>query len=152
MTESSLSIYYHNGTFQLQFNNYRFHHWLLNKTKKPPYKHDLITLSLDSAVLRAGMLYEVACVCGKFFSKVNVTTLPTQYQTMFSSGPVSTHNSGENPYQTLFLDSKAPMEVVKAAYKALSRKHHPDVGGDADKFRTITDAYRRIRKDHRSSS
>ncbi len=49
-----------------------------------------------------------------------------------------------DPYQTLHLLPSAPPEVVRAAYKALAMKHHPDHGGDVGAMQRINDAYRRL--------
>jgi hypothetical protein len=49
-----------------------------------------------------------------------------------------------DPYQTLHLLPSAPPEVVKAAYKALAMKLHPDHGGDTEAMQRINDAYRRL--------
>jgi len=35
----------------------------------------------------------------------------------------------------------APLAAVKAAHRRLVKRHHPDVGGDAESFRRINDAY-----------
>lgn len=49
-------------------------------------------------------------------------------------------------YSTLFLTPNAPFFVVKAAYKALASRYHPDaVGGDAEKFKHITEAFEKVR-------
>lgn len=38
----------------------------------------------------------------------------------------------------------APAEVIKAAYRALMKIHHPDVGGDPEKAKEIEEAYRNL--------
>ena len=38
----------------------------------------------------------------------------------------------------------APKEVIKAAYRALMKKHHPDVGGDPAMAKIIEEAYRTL--------
>lgn len=49
------------------------------------------------------------------------------------------------PYQKLFLVPGAPIEVVKAAYKALAMKYHPDrPGGDEEKMQEINAAVQEI--------
>ena len=35
----------------------------------------------------------------------------------------------------------APLTAVKAAHRRLVKRHHPDMGGDAESFRRINDAY-----------
>ena len=49
----------------------------------------------------------------------------------------------ENPYKLLKIDSEAPLEVVKAAYRALmkSSSMHPDLGGENHLAQEINDAY-----------
>jgi DnaJ-domain-containing protein 1 len=54
----------------------------------------------------------------------------------------------ENPYATLYVTEDAPLEVIKAAYKALVAVHHPDVGGDKDAFQKVDSAYRKILQQH----
>ncbi|MBI4142999.1 J domain-containing protein [Candidatus Uhrbacteria bacterium] len=46
-----------------------------------------------------------------------------------------------NYYAMLELSRRATPQEIKAAYRRLSRVHHPDRGGDTAKFRAITDAY-----------
>ena len=51
-----------------------------------------------------------------------------------------------NPYKTLHVDPDAPQEVVKAAWRSLSGKHHPDSNKEPDeqKMKKINVAYERI--------
>lgn len=51
------------------------------------------------------------------------------------------------PYATLHLASTAPLEVCEAAYKALVRKHHPDLGGDTLTMQRLNAAIEAIRKE-----
>ncbi len=37
-------------------------------------------------------------------------------------------------YKSLQVDPRAEIEVIRAAYHALARKYHPDVGGDAQRM------------------
>lgn len=46
-----------------------------------------------------------------------------------------------NFYEILGVRQDAPDVVIKAAYKALSQKHHPDRGGDAEVMKRINEAY-----------
>lgn len=40
----------------------------------------------------------------------------------------------------LFIVPEAPVEVAEAAFKALAKKHHPDVGGDTAMMQALNDA------------
>ena len=44
-------------------------------------------------------------------------------------------------YDTLGVGKSASPEEIKAAYRKLAMKHHPDRGGDQKKFQQITEAY-----------
>lgn len=44
-------------------------------------------------------------------------------------------------YETLGIDKTADAAAIKAAYKSAAQKHHPDKGGDEEKFKAITKAY-----------
>ena len=46
----------------------------------------------------------------------------------------------------LYLTKDAPIEVVKAAYRALMVLHHPDKGGDEETAQKINEAYHSIMK------
>ena len=39
-----------------------------------------------------------------------------------------------NYYAILGVDSRAPKKDIKAAYRVLARKTHPDAGGDPERF------------------
>tara|TARA_R100001244_G_scaffold36778_3_gene33647 strand:- start:2019 stop:2399 length:381 start_codon:yes stop_codon:yes gene_type:complete len=49
-------------------------------------------------------------------------------------------------FKILHLRQSAPDFVVKAAYRALSLKHHPDQGGEAEVFKKINTAYQLLRE------
>lgn len=44
-------------------------------------------------------------------------------------------------YTLLGVDRNAPTEDIKRAYKKLASMHHPDKGGDAEKFKQVQEAY-----------
>ena len=46
-----------------------------------------------------------------------------------------------NPYSTLGVPKSATADTIKRAYKEQAKKHHPDRGGDANKFAEISNAY-----------
>lgn len=49
-----------------------------------------------------------------------------------------------DPYEVLGLRPDAATEIVKAAYRALVLRHHPDQGGDAEAFKEIDEAMNAI--------
>ena len=53
----------------------------------------------------------------------------------------------ETPRSILCVTQEAPWEVIKASYKALALKHHPDVGGDIEEFKRIQAAYEKLEKE-----
>jgi DnaJ-domain-containing protein 1 len=48
-------------------------------------------------------------------------------------------------FAALHLLPSAPPEVVRASYKALAMKHHPDKGGDVRVMQQINQAFERLR-------
>ncbi|MBU6365500.1 MAG: J domain-containing protein, partial [Gemmatimonadetes bacterium] len=46
-----------------------------------------------------------------------------------------------NYYRVLHVQPDAPVEVVRAAYRALAAKHHPDKGGDHDRAALVNEAW-----------
>lgn len=49
-------------------------------------------------------------------------------------------------YQTLYVTPGAPPEVIRAAYRALSKLYHPDVGGDTAMMQKVNEAYGRLQQ------
>jgi molecular chaperone DnaJ len=52
-------------------------------------------------------------------------------------------------YAVLGLRPDATPEEIKRAYRARAREHHPDAGGDADRFKEVTHAYEVLSDDQR---
>lgn len=46
-----------------------------------------------------------------------------------------------DPYEILQVHRSAEPEVIRAAYRALARKYHPDFGGDPKRMAAITEAW-----------
>ena len=54
------------------------------------------------------------------------------------------YREGQQQVARLYLLDGAPLEVVRAAYKALAVKYHPDKGGDVGTMTSINVAYNEI--------
>lgn len=53
----------------------------------------------------------------------------------------------EDYYQILGVDRKASKEEIKKAYRRLAHQYHPDKGGDGERFKQISQAYRVLSDD-----
>jgi hypothetical protein len=47
-------------------------------------------------------------------------------------------------HATLFVAPDAPIEVIRAAYKALAMLYHPDLGGDLERMVALNRAYEEL--------
>lgn len=54
--------------------------------------------------------------------------------------------TGSAWWEVLGVDAQASISDAKGAYLLLAKKHHPDVGGDAELFRRINEAYSQARQ------
>ena len=59
----------------------------------------------------------------------------------FPVGARQPHPALAAAYAALWLRPGAPLPVVKAAYRSLAARHHPDAGGDDRAMRRLNDAY-----------
>ncbi len=57
-----------------------------------------------------------------------------------------TNTTPATSYTVLHLLPSAPVEVAEAAYRTLSRLHHPDHGGDTAKMQALNEAIAIIRR------
>src|SRR3990172_9917075 len=48
---------------------------------------------------------------------------------------------GKDYYQILGIPKDASNQDIRKAYKELAKKHHPDKGGDQEKFKELSQAY-----------
>lgn len=60
-------------------------------------------------------------------------------------------NPPVNYYKVLGLDPEAEPEVIRAAYRELAAKYHPDRGGDSERMRLINEAYAQLSDPDRRS-
>ena len=54
-------------------------------------------------------------------------------------------------YNILGVNQGATQDEIKKAYRSLAMKHHPDRGGDTNKFKEIEEAYRTLSDDQKRS-
>ena len=57
----------------------------------------------------------------------------------FPSNEVSSDSWGK-----LFLVKGAPIEIIQACYRVLSKKYHPDLGGSNEKMQELNVAYKEL--------
>jgi curved DNA-binding protein len=57
-----------------------------------------------------------------------------------------------NPWTVLGLDQAASADEIKAAYRRLAKDHHPDRGGDPDRFMQIQNAYQQLTNPEKNQS
>lgn len=86
----------------------------------------------------------------RFYDYVDWSSLPVDWQLVAAGAQMPSEltidNSYENPFSVLFVTDDAPIEVVKASYKVLAHKYHPDHGGDHDRMTKLNQAYDEILK------
>jgi len=58
----------------------------------------------------------------------------------------------QNPYQTLGVNKDATQDDIKRAYRRLASQHHPDKGGDKERFQEIQAAYDTLNDPQRRQS
>lgn len=103
--------------------------------------------------VHASKLPQIVAAAKRFFDHVDYRAVPPDIQIKIvqfaengGDDPVPTFSIKPkmSPYAVLFVTTNAPPEVIKAAYRALAQKHHPDHGGDPEKFREIDEAYKTL--------
>lgn len=96
-------------------------------------------------------LPQVVAAGKRYFDHVDYRSLPPELQIKIvqflekEGDPVVVGSKRKTPHETLFVVPGAPPEVIKAAYRALAAKYHPDHGGDPEKFRKIDEAYKALK-------
>ena len=80
-------------------------------------------------------------------AKQQATRQQNQDTSSSAADPPSSPVPDSTPYDILGLSSNASDAVVRAAFKALMRTHHPDAGGDAKQASEFVAAFERIKKE-----
>jgi hypothetical protein len=109
--------------------------WTTREKSKPP--------TIRGRPLEAPTIPDV----GELFANIFGAFADEAFKKRFRPPPVVAADV-EMPadYKTLFVWPTAPIEVIKAAYLALAKIHHPDAGGDPQRFQEIGSAWDRIRR------
>lgn len=97
-------------------------------------------------------LFLLVSIANKVFEYVDRSNLPSKWQMIISGGVM--HDS-RNIYRDLFLIPSAPIEVIRASYKALVSLYHPDHNegkGDLEKLTKVLEAYKKIIEIKKDSS
>ena len=55
----------------------------------------------------------------------------------------------ENLYEILGVNENATSDEIKKTYRKLAMEHHPDKGGDEEKFKKISEAYDTLGDDNK---
>ena len=93
---------------------------------------------MPSALL---MLVRFGRLC---FDRIDYSNLPGKLQLKIADTKCNLEFGGDvnDPRTALFVTADAPLEVIKASYKALARKYHPDVNqGDDTAMKKLNAAY-----------
>lgn len=59
-----------------------------------------------------------------------------------------TIEAAADTWGVLHLTEGAPLELIRAAYRILAKTYHPDMGGDAEKFKSLNKAYKELMKEY----
>jgi len=54
-----------------------------------------------------------------------------------------------NFYDTLGVEPTSTSDQIRSAYRGLAKESHPDLGGDSERFRELTQAYETLSDSHR---
>ena len=111
-------------------------------------------------VVLPGILGRVIAYSRHLFTEIDASSLPVNLQSKVQKALQGSYqddysDSKDNkredkkdtsPYSILYLIPNAPDFVVKAVYKTLAFKYHPDRGGEAEQFQKVREAYEAITK------
>ena len=118
-------------------------------------KSSIMNAILDCPRLRCLTLFPAFLCPYSFIEFTNSLPLPfcLKLQRSKNSGEVDPKSEPDmtNNYQILGLGRRASEADIKKAYRSLALVHHPDKGGDPEKFKEIHRAYEALNPSNRKS-
>lgn len=146
---NSLKLWYNNtnDTVELYFDNCEeFFNFLSSSIKQ-----DLRTWNNKSKcwVILPEILDVIILYAAQVFDFIDYESLPVSYKFIAENAMCGVRITGDvevsSFYKTLYLQPDAPEYLVKASYKVLAKKYHPDGDTpDEQMFNKIKDAYEAI--------
>lgn len=107
-------------------------------------RHGLLDVEID--ILSAGLLRDIDSCFQTFRSRVK--EVQTRKNKQHQQAPREPREPREEPHIILGVARTASFKEIKKRFRELSKKHHPDTGGDPVLFRRIVNAYEEMRKNH----
>ena len=83
---------------------------------------------------------------GVFFSFCSIVAIVSAlvFAVSINVATSDTSLNAYEPYRVLEIAKDSPVSDIQQAYRKLSRKHHPDKGGDPELFRQVARAYKAL--------
>ena len=136
-----------NDTIELHFDNCDEFFDFLSLSITP--EHRTWNKGASCWVILPESLDKVSMYASHVFDFIDGGSLPASYKLLVDNAICGIKSQMgdhlEKPYKTLYLQPDAPDFLVKASYKILAKKYHPDGDNpDKDLFEKIKDAYEEI--------
>lgn len=105
------------------------------------FKDNNVVMACDQYKKVEDNLHAIALTIGAMrgMERWGVSEMLNRMFTGFTALPDKTHAW----YEVLEVSEKATKDEINTAYRTLAKLHHPDAGGDTDKFTELTDAYKK---------
>lgn len=123
----------------------------VSQAVKPPSRRKYSSETRRWSV-HVSKLPQVVAVATRYFQHVDYRAVPpevqiriVQFMDRVRSAPPVVGGRHKTPHEMLFVTPDAPPEVIKAAYRALAQKHHPDHDGDPERFREVDEAWKKLK-------
>lgn len=91
-------------------------------------------------------LQNLLLIANQHYENIDGSHLPNEWQELLNNAEIKNKIVEEttDPFSVLFVTENAPLDVVRAAYKALAMIYHPDLGGNVSQMTQINEAYTKI--------